>query len=153
MCAEQRRNVVGQFERLAIVAALCGGGALWFGKSAVANEDNRPCSNRTLRGDYGLLFSGTLVGQPTVGTALRTYDGRGHFVQVDNEHSSFGSVTNRQAEGTYAVAPDCTGTMALVLPDATIESTFVIVQYGDEIKEAVMSPPPAFVTSVQTRVR
>ena len=142
-----------RFVRLVTLTALAAVVALSFGDPVAANDDGRPCSNRTLRGDYGVMFSGTLLGQPTVGTALRTYDGRGRFVQVDNEHSFFGSVTGRQAQGTYEVTPDCTGTMRLVLPDATIESTFVVVQYGEEVKEAVMSPAPAFVTGIQTRVR
>jgi hypothetical protein len=149
-----RNRLVPRFVRLAIVTAFAAAAALSFGKSVAANDDDdRPCSNRTLRGDYGVLFSGTLLGEPTVGTALRTYDGKGHFVQIDNEHSFFGSVTERQAQGTYAVKPNCTGTMTLVLPDATIESTFVIVGNGEEVNEAVMAPAPAFVTGVQTRVR
>jgi len=33
-----------------------------------------------------------------------------------------------------------------------IVSTFAIVGDGNEVNEAVMSPPPAFVTATQTRI-
>ena len=114
-------------------------------RPAAAHDDERvrACNNRTLRGDYGFVFSGTLLDQPTAGTGLRTYDGRGHFSQIDNEHSLFGTVTERAAAGTYEVKANCTGTMTLTLPDAAIVSSFVIVGDGYEVKEAVMSPPPA----------
>ncbi|MEP7310688.1 MAG: hypothetical protein ABJA98_34745 [Acidobacteriota bacterium] len=143
-----------RFGRVIVATTLAVAMSLTLAKTLTARDDDRvrSCNNRTLGGDYGLVFSGTLLDQPTVGTAIRTYDGRGHFTQIDNEHSIFGTVTDRPAEGTYEVRTNCTGTMTAVLADGVIVSTFVIVGDGNEVKEAVMSPPPAFVTATQTRI-
>jgi hypothetical protein len=140
--------------RVMVATSLAMAMSLTLAKTLTARDDDRvrSCNNRTLAGDYGFVFSGTLLDQPTVGTAIRTYDGRGHFTQIDNEHSNFGTVTDRPAEGTYDVRANCTGTMTVMLPDGVIVSTFVIVGDGHDVKEAVMSPPPAFVTAIQTRI-
>lgn len=112
---------------------------------AATNDDGpRGCSNRTLRGDYGILVSGNRpVGPGTVesfvGTAIRTYDGRGHFTQID---SSFGQGTGFQkdvpAYGTYEVNANCSGTSSIFFPGApaAVETAFVIVAGGDEVKDA-----------------
>lgn len=122
---------------------------------------SRACSNRTLSGDYGILITGVAPAGPsgqteiTIGTALRSYDGNGHFAQVDNVHGQVsGAVLDRPGFGTYEVKADCSGTATLTLTNVPfpIVSRFVIVGGGDEVKEAVMSPPPAMVTAVQRRV-
>jgi hypothetical protein len=66
-----------------------------------------------------------------------------------------GVVVDRQGSGTYEVRADCSGTATLVLTGVPfpIVSSFVIVDGGEEVKEAVMSPPPAVVSGVQRRVR
>jgi hypothetical protein len=128
-----------------------------------ASDDpsGRTCTNRTLSGDYGILITGVAPAGPTgpmettIGTALRTYDGNGHFSQVDNVHGQVsGAVLDRQGSGTYEVNPNCSGTMTLALTGVPfpIVSRFVIVGGGEEVKEAVISPPPAVVTAVQRRV-
>jgi hypothetical protein len=132
--------------------------------AVAANNDSarRACSNRTLRGDYGILISGIAPEGPsgklemTVGTALRTYDGQGNFTQVDSVHGQIsGAVVDRAGSGTYEVRADCSGTATLFLTGVPfpIVSSFVIVDGGEEVKEAVMSPPPAVVSAVQHRVR
>jgi hypothetical protein len=138
--------------------------ALSIPRAAAANDESpgRPCSNRTLRGDYGIIISGIAPEGPsgqlemTVGTALRTYDGEGNFTQVDSVHGQIsGAVLDRQGSGTYEVRADCSGTATLFLADVPfpIVSSFVIVDAGEEVKEAVMSPQPAVVSGVQHRVR
>jgi hypothetical protein len=125
-----------------------------------ANGDaHRGCSNRTLRGDYGILVSGVRALGPTVtetfiGTAIRTYDGRGNFEQIDNSHGTVtGAVANSPGVGTYTVNANCSGTSTLFLPGAPpIETSFVIVDHGDEVKDIVMPPAPNLVTAVLTRV-
>jgi hypothetical protein len=80
--------------RLAVVASLAATLALTVPRPLAAADDARggACSNRSLRGDYGILISGIAPAGPdgqtemTVGTALRTYDGDGNFSQVDNVH-------------------------------------------------------------------
>jgi hypothetical protein len=137
--------------------------ALSAAPPVAANDDapGRACSNRTLRGDYGILISGIAPEGPsgklemTVGTALRTYDGHGNFRQVDNVHGQIsGAVVDRQGSGTYEVKADCSGTATLFLTGVPfpIVASLVIVGGGEEVKEAVMSPPPAVVSGVQRRV-
>jgi hypothetical protein len=132
-------------------------------RPVAANDDSsgRACSNRTLHGDYGILITGVAPAGPsgqtelTVGTALRTYDGRGNFSQIDNVHGQIsGALFDRPGSGTYEVRADCSGTATLFLTGVPfpIVSRFVIVDGGEEVKEAVMSPPPAVVTAVQRRV-
>jgi hypothetical protein len=138
--------------------------ALSIPRAVAVNDDSpgRACSNRTLRGNYGILISGIAPEGPsgklemTVGTALRTYDGQGNFTQVDSVHGQIsGAVVDRQGSGTYEVRADCSGTATLFLTGVPfpIVSSFVIVDGGEEVKEAVMSPPPAVVSAVQRRVR
>ncbi|MEP7304446.1 MAG: hypothetical protein ABJA98_02900 [Acidobacteriota bacterium] len=127
-----------------------------------ADDGHGPgCSNRTLRGDYGILVSGIVPAGPdgqtemVIGTTLRRYDGRGNFTEVSNAHGQrSGAVEGREGYGTYRVNVDCTGSTTLFvvgLPFPT-ETSMVIVDDGREVKEVVMSPPPALVTAVQTRV-
>ena len=131
------------------------------GTARAANDDDqRGCTNRTLRGDYGILVSGTRglgpgVAESFVGTALRSYDGNGQFTQVDNGH---GSITGFQQDvpafGTYDVHANCSGTSLIYFPGAPapVETAFVVVAHGDEVKDAVMAPAPTFVTASLWRV-
>jgi hypothetical protein len=137
--------------------------ALAFPHSVTADNDGqrRACSIATLRGDYGLLVSGIRGAGPGrtesfVGTGIRAYDGHGGFTGMDSTHGQLsGADRNRPVTGTYEVNADCTGTAMLFIPGAPfpVETTFVIVDSGKEVKEAVMSPPPNLVTAVQRRIR
>jgi len=131
---------------------------------ASADEDGRPraCGNRTLRGDYGFVISGTAPAGPSgeteliVGTVIKTYDGHGNFTQVDNVHGQItGSALDREGAGTYEVRADCTGTETLNVTGIPfpIVSSFVIVDGGAEVKAAVMSPPPSLVTAIGRKVK
>jgi hypothetical protein len=131
------------------------------GTVTAANEDGRRgCSNRTLRGDYGILVSGIRglgpgQSESFVGTAIRTYQGNGHFTQIDN---AYGELTGFQkdvpAYGTYEVHANCSGTSLIYFPGAPgpIETAFVIVAEGDEVKDAVMAPAPTLVTASLWRI-
>jgi hypothetical protein len=128
-----------------------------------AGDDGRSrgCSNETLRGDYGILVSGIVPAGPNgetemvIGTTLRSYDGQGNFTEVSNAHGQLSDlVVGRKGWGTYRVNANCTGTTTLVVDGAPFpaETSMVIVDDGREVKEVVMSPPPALVTALQTRV-
>ena len=162
---QPRLRPITRILRRGIAVAMAAGVAATIGLSlprsvAAKDEGPRGCSNRTLRGDYGILVSGVRGLGPGqvesfVGTALRTYDGHGHFTQVDNGH---GQVTGFQkdvpAYGTYDVQADCSGTSMIFFPNAPgpVETAFVIVAGGDEVKDAVMAPAPTFVTASLWRV-
>ena len=152
--------------RRAVPVAMAAGLAVIVGLSlsgtATAANDNGPqgCTNRTLRGDYGILVSGIRglgpgVTESFVSSALRTYDGDGQFTQIDNVH---GQITGFQqdvaAYGTYEVHANCWGTSLIYFPGAPspIETAFVIVAHGDEVKDAVMAPAPNVATASLWRV-
>jgi hypothetical protein len=125
------------------------------------DDDRRVCSERTLRGDYGIQVSGIRAAGPGttesfVGTGLRTYDGQGGFTQVDNSHGQLtGAARDVPATGTYEVNADCSGTSLIVFPGApvAVETAFVIVDGGAEVNDAVMAPQPNLVTAILRRVR
>jgi hypothetical protein len=160
---EARKLARGWAIRLAAGAGLLAAATSVPGRAAADDDVHlRPCSNRTLRGDYGTIISGTAPAGPSgetetiVGTALATYDGHGHFKQVDNVHGQItGSVLDREGEGTYEVRADCSGTATLFITGVPfpIVSSFVIVGGGAEIKGAVMSPPGSLVTAITRKVK
>jgi hypothetical protein len=133
--------------------------------SAHDNDRNRPCGLRTLRGDFGLLASGTRLvpfgpnaGQPelVVGTGLRTYDGSGGFTESGADlHGQLTGVTADPGgiAGTYEVNPDCTGRSTRYVPGLPfpIISNFVVVDGAEQVKEAVMTPGPNLITVVLDR--
>jgi hypothetical protein len=88
-------------------------GTLLFPLLAVADEDNRGCNLSSLRGDYGLIVTGTrTVGQVTenfVTLSLVTFDGKGGFTAQGVSHGATTGVRKGPASGTYTVNPDCTG--------------------------------------------
>jgi hypothetical protein len=124
---------------------------------------HRPvCSNAILRGDYGRLSSGIrpapanpALTESFVGTSLRTYDGNGGFTEISSSHGQITpAIRDTPGEGTYEVNADCTGTSIIFITGAPfpIETSFVIVDQGEEVKHAVMSPQPQVVTAVERRV-
>jgi hypothetical protein len=147
------------FAAAAGLAAIVG---LSLSSTATAADDDGPrgCSNRTLRGDYGILVSGIRglgpgITESFVGTALRTYDGDGQFTQIDNGHGEItGFRKDVPAYGTYEVHADCSGTSLIYFPGAPspVETAFVIVAHGDEVKDAVMAPARNIVTASLWRV-
>jgi hypothetical protein len=152
--------------RGALAAAIAAGASLAMAlagaQPASADDDrSRRCSNRTLRGDYGLLVSGVRgIGpgatETFIASVLRSYDGNGGFTQVDNIHGqTTEAVRNQPAHGTYDVGADCTGSAFIFFPGAPfpIETAFVIVENGKEVREIVMTPQPNLATAVGRRVR
>ena len=161
----QREHGRTQFLRRAILVALATVGAAVValsvprGASAQDEERSRACSNATLQGDYGFLVSGTRGAGPGltesfVGTGLRTYDGHGNFTHVDSSHGQLtGAARDREASGTYEVNANCTGKATMIVPGVPfpIETSFVIVDRGRQVNEAVMSPQPNLVTAIAHR--
>jgi hypothetical protein len=74
--------------------------ALSAPRRLTAGDDGRGsgCSNRILRGDYGILVSGIVPAGPNgqtetvIGTTLRSYDGQGNFTEVSNAHGQLSGV-------------------------------------------------------------
>lgn len=140
----------------------------------LAHAEDRPfaCSNATLEGVYGLSISGTRPAPPPptgtpnyipgtmeqlIGVGTRTFDGNGNFSQVTNEKGSLSGILfpNRALEGTYAVNPDCSGTLTLNIPGLPFSILYdiVVLSDGREFNSIVASPQPVMVTTTGRRVR
>jgi len=110
-------------------------GLLAFGASAEAqskNESNNGgrCSNRTLKGSYGELLSGTILGYgPFTVVGVATFDGNGNWSRVETSNVN-GQVFPETLTGTYTVNSDCSGTALMTNGES---SAFVIVNEGRKI--------------------
>ena len=149
------------FARLALILtvaaglAFTGGPISPVGVAAQVDGDVGPCADHTLRGDYGLLASGILKlppfpGGPSehfVATAMWTFNGDGTFTQHGPGAALHGEISGTapdrdEVPGTYNVNANCTGTMALHIPELPfpIQYAIVIVDNAREIKGIVTSP-------------
>jgi hypothetical protein len=115
---------------------------------AQAGEDEQ-CSNAKLRGSFGYTGTGTLlpdyVPPPLAGpfaeVGRQTFDGQGN-TEATATLSANGNIAAVTVAGTYAVNPDCTGSMTLNVsfPDgsqATVHADFVIDDDGAESRAIV----------------
>ena len=155
--------------RGASVALLVSAGLLLLLVSGIQGSGQRSsvggfeCSDATIRGDWGTQMQGTAPVPPplgggiqnVVGVVTRTYDGMGNFTQIDNIHGSVtGWVPNRPGSGTYQVNPDCTfATQFVPGPGApVIEERGVIVELGNELHTATVTPMPSMVSTHSQRI-
>jgi|tagenome__1003787_1003787.scaffolds.fasta_scaffold20665268_2 hypothetical protein len=113
-----------------------------LGASAVA-ESGKPCSNRTLSGDYGYSAEGVLLPAPGVSVQFRSigmthFDGKGHITWLEHTvidgHPTAPGWT--PSNGTYDVNPDCTGTAVVITPFSAdpLVLSLVIVKQGKEFR-------------------
>jgi hypothetical protein len=116
-------------------------------------DEDRTCSDAVLKGDYGLVATGTR-GTPSglietfVTVAMVTYDGHGSFTSTGTSHGSLTGVGSGPASGTYHVNPDCTGTETTNIPGVPpLKDNFVIVDRGREVRTVVTSPASTIATA------
>jgi hypothetical protein len=98
-----------------------------------AGDDFHRCSNRTLKGSYGLFGDGTVVGVgPNVVIAIFTYDGNGNLTGTGTSKTN-GNVVHFTLTGTYTVDENCNAADTVVFPSgATATHEYVIVDNGKE---------------------
>ena len=118
-------------------------------------DQSGPCSNATLKGEYGFTITGQILGAgPVAGVTLAFYDGQGHLTQVDHVllNGNPPSVQWRPATGTYTLNRDCTGTEEIDFTDGTpsLHLSIVVVGRGREIHQVVDDPGIA-TTAVGTK--
>lgn len=110
---------------------------------------SRPCSNRTLHGDYGFAIDGTILAGPSPallrGVAMTHFDGDGHLSQVDFTTRNGVPVGSdwSPATGTYALNADCTGTAEIQFTDGRplLRLRLVVANRGREILTVVLGNP------------
>lgn len=105
---------------------------------AVADDETRACGVSTLKGDYGLIVTGTrTIGAVTenfVTLSLVTFDGRGGFTAEGVSHGATTGVRKGPVSGTYAVNANCTGAWTTNIQGVPpIPAEIVIVDRGREI--------------------
>ena len=117
------------------------------------------CSERMLKGTYGVTISGWRPGargelEPFVGLSMQTYDGEGNFTQIDNTHGLTTVNTDQPGYGTYTVNADCSGTKTLSVEGLPfrIENRLIVLDKGDEFLLVVMAPSPIVVTATGKRL-
>jgi len=103
---------------------------------AQENDEQKGCSNATLKGTYGLYGTGTSSVGPLAAVGLATFDGTGAHITARQTIRRNG-VTVRDLfadpalDGPYEVDPDCTG--RLLNSDGSAAGHFVVVDGGKEI--------------------
>lgn len=101
--------------------------------------ERRVCSEASLQGSFGFLSTGNLnalpvpLAGPFVEVGRQTFDGKGNTDGTATA-SANGNLRHFTLQGTYAVNPDCTGSMTLLVSPlgATVPLDFVITDNGGE---------------------
>jgi hypothetical protein len=126
--------------------------------------DDYGCSNATLKGEYA--FGVTNYTLPQAVEGIKIFDGHGNFSQRDYIGDRLRTMNQKdfspkgQEKGTYAVNPDCTGSMVINLnapvpmgSTGVINIMFVISDGGRHIHEVVseFTPPGSTTGPVPTQ--
>ena len=110
-------------------------------------SEHRECSNASLRGSFGFTSIGTLLTLPApfagpfTEIGRQTFDGRG-TTDGTATLSANGNIRRVTFDGTYAVNPDCTGTMTLYVSptNVTVNLDVVVDDDGAELRAIVLTP-------------
>lgn len=131
-----KKNMQHQWSLLVVATFILSGSfvpQLSIVRSALANERHE-FTNRSLRGSYGFVASGFVMGAtiPAVRAGIFTFDGAGgcSVVSVANV-GTVGSSSQNTTTCTYSVNPDGTGKLTADIP---VNVFFVIVNHGSELQ-------------------
>ena len=152
----RKRQSFGRTLAVALGTSIAMAAAMTLSPRVAAQDEGagRICSQNTLRGDYGLLAFGVRRVPPPLGggtehfvaTALWSFHGDGTFTQRPGA-ALHGEVTGvapnlGDVPGTYEVNENCTGSMALFVPDLPfpVQYSLVIVDSARQVSAAIMNP-------------
>jgi uncharacterized membrane protein HdeD (DUF308 family) len=102
-----------------------------------------PFNDRSLRGAYGFISSGTLFGDPGIAVGRASFDGEGTctLTITVNIAAAGGTGPVVATPCTYAVQPDGTGTLTVAIPGlSTFTIAFVLVDNGQEVHTISLDP-------------
>ncbi len=137
-------------------------GVVGLNANVKAQENRFSCTSATLKGLYGVQFTGFRLPSkaapiPFGSTGLRNFDGNGNYTGTGTTNVS-GAFATTNISGTYTVNPDCT----VELRDATTSTEGVvrnfsqsgtIVDRGREILTLQTSPEDNVQTGIFKKVR
>ena len=95
----------------------------------VTSTGTPACTNASINGSYGYLFSGLLNGAPYAEEGQVTSNGSGGLTASSVVNLN-GSLTPVPANGTYTIASDCSGTAQLTNQFGTHHFSFAVVEDG-----------------------
>ncbi len=124
-------------KRMAICGLLVFAVPLWLLLSAGETNAQLRCSNMTLRGSFGITWTGDRIDGgdpgPRVGVGRVTMDGSGGLSGSVTKSKNGIITLNVPVTGTYTVNSDCTGSITTTDIDGETRSVnFVIVEFGIE---------------------
>lgn len=104
------------------------------------------CSNRTLKGSFGVYADGTIIGVgPTAFIAIFTYDGERNVTGTGTPKTN-GNVAHITFTGTYTVDENCNVSQIILTSNGvTIMHELVIVDNGKEFY--ILNTTPGTTTS------
>jgi hypothetical protein len=95
----------------------------------VTSTGTPACTNASINGSYGYLFSGLLSGAPYAEEGQVVSNGSGVLSATSVVNIS-GTLTPVPAHGTYTMASDCSGTAQLINQFGTHNFAFAVVEDG-----------------------
>jgi hypothetical protein len=128
-------------KHIATIVVLAAVSVLGIAPKARAGEDEK-CSNATLQGSFGYTSTGTLLPSfvpppyagPFAEVGRQTFDGKGDTDATGTLSANGNIFLKVTFEGTYAVNPDCTGSMTLSSSLGVSNADFVIEDDGTELR-------------------
>jgi len=106
---------------------------------------HKQCSVATLNGSFGYTVTGALISGsfagPFAATGKLTFDGAGNFKNSRTISRNGNILPSVEGSGTYAVYPDCMGTLTFTDGGVvTLGTDIVIDDNGNEIRMVATSP-------------
>jgi hypothetical protein len=128
-----KRSTIAKTLTIAAVTVLA------LGVAPTAKADDKGCSNLIVQGTFAYTGTGSIAppspaAGPFVEVGTQTFDGKGGttFAAMASVN---GNIQEMTGTGTYAVNPDCTGTMTLqVSPTRAVQIFFVVDDGGNEFQ-------------------
>jgi hypothetical protein len=126
--------------------------------TSVASADGQsgPCSNKTIKGEYGFSYSGQILAAgPIAGVAMFSFDGHGNLSLLDHTliNGAPQSTSWRFSTGTYTVNENCTGSFVITFTDGftpPLHASMLVLERGREIRDVVTDEGTA-ITAVGVR--
>ena len=114
------------------------------------------CTLATVKGNYGVLASGTALGiGPVTAVGVATLDGAGNVTYTATENYN-GEIIPGILTGTYTLSSSCTGTVTIPeAPSGSLTFAAVVVDGGQQIYimgATTSVPPPIFQTAVAKKI-